>query len=564
MRRWLRVTVLTVGLAVAPVTARELWNNGPLVTTPGGGFSGADVSERQTLLDECILGVNHDPAPIYTRIADDFTIIHPDGWVIDTISFFAYETGSSTESTITEVNLRIWDGNPMQSGRSVIFGDTTTNRMISTTWSRIYRADDVAPLSVERPIMENVVEVNIALGPGTYWLDWQCDGTLDSGPYAPPVSLTGATHLPGANALQWAWGQWDSVMDGCSFTPDDIPFIINGSIEARVATLFWSEVYFPDNVGDIRRLRTDGSSLETLLSVQDGLRGIAVDPSAGKIYWSDVDRDKIQRANLDGSDVEDLITSGLLFPMDIAIDPAAGKLYWADLILDQIGRANLDGTDVEVLISNAGAGVISLALDTVNGLIYWSEVIDAPTGKIRRANLLDGSDPQDVVTGEGKPADIDLDVAAGKLYWTDFVLDMVRRCDLDAGGDIENIFVVGENLNPQGLLLDLDAGKLYWGQEVPGYSLGKIMRMNLDGSDPENFITDLGTPVRFALVREWIPGDVDGDGDVDLSDLAALLAAYGTCNGDPDYSPAADFDDSGCVYLSNLAALLANYGSGAP
>jgi hypothetical protein len=57
-------------------------------------------------------------------------------------------------------------------------------------------------------------------------------------------------------------------------------------------------------------------------------------------------------------------------------------------------------------------------------------------------------------------------------------------------------------------------------------------------------------------------GDLDGDGDVDLTDLAGLLAAYGACEGDLSYNPAADFDGSGCVDLSDLAALLANYGFG--
>ncbi len=57
-------------------------------------------------------------------------------------------------------------------------------------------------------------------------------------------------------------------------------------------------------------------------------------------------------------------------------------------------------------------------------------------------------------------------------------------------------------------------------------------------------------------------GDLDGDGDTDLSDLAALLSAYGSFEGDPDYNPAADFDEDGDVDLSDLAALLADYGCG--
>ena len=59
-----------------------------------------------------------------------------------------------------------------------------------------------------------------------------------------------------------------------------------------------------------------------------------------------------------------------------------------------------------------------------------------------------------------------------------------------------------------------------------------------------------------------LEGDIDGDGDVDLSDLATLLASYGACTGDPSYNPAADLDDNGCVELSDLALLLSNYGTG--
>jgi hypothetical protein len=54
-------------------------------------------------------------------------------------------------------------------------------------------------------------------------------------------------------------------------------------------------------------------------------------------------------------------------------------------------------------------------------------------------------------------------------------------------------------------------------------------------------------------------GDIDGDGDVDLSDLGALLASFELEPGDPWFDPRADVDGDGDVDLSDLGALLAAY-----
>ncbi len=59
-----------------------------------------------------------------------------------------------------------------------------------------------------------------------------------------------------------------------------------------------------------------------------------------------------------------------------------------------------------------------------------------------------------------------------------------------------------------------------------------------------------------------ILGDLDGDGCVDLSDLAQLLSNYGTTGG-ATYADG-DLDGDGDVDLSDLAGLLANYGAGCP
>ena len=66
-------------------------------------------------------------------------------------------------------------------------------------------------------------------------------------------------------------------------------------------------------------------------------------------------------------------------------------------------------------------------------------------------------------------------------------------------------------------------------------------------------LTVYGTPA--------CPGDLEGSGGVGLADLALMLSAFGACEGDAGFVPAADSDNSNCNDLEDLLRLLQRFGS---
>ncbi len=242
-----KLAVLTVLVVVGAVSADFLWDNGPLVNYPGQGFGGYDASAIQTSLLESVYGYGHAVSSGY-RVADDFTISDPGGWQISSLYFYAYQTnGNTASSTINNVNVRIWSGTP-GAGGTVVWGNTTTNLLqnpgSSSVWSGIYRSISTNLVATNRPIQVQTLAFGdpnhpaITLAAGTYWLDWQTGGTLTSGPWAPPVSILDLTNPPGANARQAdPAGAWLPVLDTGNSTPDEFPFIIEGTVIPEPASL---------------------------------------------------------------------------------------------------------------------------------------------------------------------------------------------------------------------------------------------------------------------------------------------------------------------------------------
>ena len=198
-----------------------LFDNGPLVNSPGTGSGGADESILQGSLGMTTYGSGMQQTA-GNSVADDFTVTGT--WNVESFEFFGYQTGSTTTSTFTGVFYRIWDGNPTAGGQ-VIYGDLTTNKMVSTEWANIYRNDNGPGGSTDRPVMRIVASADgLSLPEGEYWVEWTTTGSLSSGPWVPAVTIEGQTTT--GNALQNQSGSWVALTD---VGPQGMPFIINGN-----------------------------------------------------------------------------------------------------------------------------------------------------------------------------------------------------------------------------------------------------------------------------------------------------------------------------------------------
>ena len=307
-------------------------------------------------------------------------------------------------------------------------------------------------------------------------------GLAASGTSALSTDLTAPS-----NAGTWYYGACVASVGGESNTGNNCSPAVTVTVSAAgtqpdpqpsgTSKLYWSDW----GTDKIQRADLDGSNVQDLVSGAglNGPDGLSLDLAGGKIYWADAGTNKIQRANLDGSGVEDLVT-GLGIPYGLALDVSGGKMYWTNRQTNKIQRANLDGSGSEDLVTSGLTFPGALALDVSGGKMYWT---NPGARKIQRADL-GGTNVEDLVTsGLSSPLGLALDVSGGKMYWTDRGTDKIQRADL-GGANVEDLVTSGLD-SPNGLALDVSGGKMYWADE----GANKVQRANLDGSGVEDLLT---------------------------------------------------------------------------
>ena len=176
----------------------------------------------------------------------------------------------------------------------------------------------------------------------------------------------------------------------------------------------------------------------------------------------------------------------------LAVGYESGRLFFLDLGAGRILSANTDGSDLKTIVTEGRRLPDGIVVDVAAGKIYWTNMGNpsANDGSIERSDL-DGRNVTNIVPpgGTHTPKQLQLDKDNGKLYWSDREGMRIMRCDLD-GSRMETLLDTSQGDSRPGkdatkwcvgIALDVEGGKMYWSQKGPDNAgRGRIFRANLE------------------------------------------------------------------------------------
>ncbi len=316
--------------------------------------------------------------------------------------------------------------------------------------------------------------------------------------------------------------------------------------------MYWVDA----KAGTLHRLI--GDEVENLAPTVKNATSLTVDMAGGNLYWTERTGDRtgrIRGANLDGTNVK-LIKNLTSVPHGIAIDATNSKLYLTNA-WGKIQRMNLDGSNFQSNLITDLNTPRHITLDVAGGKVYWTEM-GQQDGRIRRANL-NGSGVQNVATGLTAP--LSLAVASGKVYWTS--ARKLQRANLD-GTNSEVLETLP--IAPTSIAVDRARNSLYL--TLPS---GDIHRRNLNGSGDQPVVTNLASPSNIVLgisAMVSVPtdtptpptepagdttADVNGDQKVNKTDLLLVVTALGES---PPANPNFDVNADGTVDIADVLLVI--------
>lgn len=230
-----------------------------------------------------------------------------------------------------------------------------------------------------------------------------------------------------------------------------------------------SKIYFSTANNKINKINLDGTELENVYyEVDTRPVHVCLDSESNRMYWSDVEKEEILRANLDGTNVETILdVSDLGVLNDISINVSLGKIFWTDG--EVIQRADLDGTNVEdIFFKGSGGSISSISVNEEDSKLYLSQS-GSPFSMIRSITF-EGEGLEDVWELLGKI--VDLEVHGQQFYWTNNIEKRIFKLDLAVSDPALQIVATEEYGSLRGVAYSNEVNKVYWA--FPSFRYNRI------------------------------------------------------------------------------------------
>ncbi|CAH1155627.1 unnamed protein product [Phaedon cochleariae] len=182
--------------------------------------------------------------------------------------------------------------------------------------------------------------------------------------------------------------------------------------------VYWVE-YSRGYWNGIFRIRPNGTELQHIIKDgigSNGIRGIAIDWVAGNMYFTNVfpHENYVEVCRLDGKHRKIIVKSTTDAPRELAVNPIKRILYWIDYgQYPRIGKSNLDGSEWQPLITSGISNPTDLTIDLNTHDVYW---VDSKLDMIQRISYSGGLR---TVIRRNLPNPMGIAVYKSELYWVD-------------------------------------------------------------------------------------------------------------------------------------------------